>query len=461
MRLSPPHERPVVKAVHFNGLLTAFRLAGLPLLLLLMSALTWGEVMGQTVLGSIPEADENGEIHVCLGSVVSFIHETPDWQLVGSTEFNWDFDYENQTASTAGPHAILFDSFGTFEVSLSIITYDGDEDLGESILTVVVDEAPPMVPTLGPGNPCTFVDTLFDAAGEIDQIIFQTQNGEASCTCFSDNVGPAVSILDTDEYPAGTISVMWWGGAGTTGTGGTAPYTVEDGPFPLDAPAIFNGQNVYGHYADQGSYNLMHVVEFPNGCTYSAYYVMSWGAAEIDFGSAQGQSVCFPLEYPLGFDIQSPGTTYQIEWGDGFVDEYVYPDLPVLPNEIGHQYAPSCDSIGEAEAYTITVRASNSCTVDTTITTQGPFYVSTPPTPEFEMIPGDVVCQFETIIFSELVEAGFEASGGSCSDDHLWEWWIQGENELSGYGYEVIEGGMGDIFNLFAPPVSGTNEIEV
>ncbi|MDA1335714.1 MAG: PKD domain-containing protein [Bacteroidetes bacterium] len=444
----------------------AFSLKGwFKFLMLFIALISSGVVVwAQTSISSIPVADENGEIHVCLGSAVLFSHDTPEWQLVGSTEFNWDFDYQNQTASTAGPHAILFDSYGTFEVSLSIITYDGEEDLGTETLTVVVEDTPPIVPTLGPGNPCTFVDTLFDESGEIDQIIFQTQNGDASCTCFNDNVGPAVSMLDTDEYPEGTISIMWWGGAGTTGvggTGGTAPYTVEDGPFPLADPSIFNGQNVFGHYADQGSYNLMHVVEFPNGCTYSAYYVMSWGAAEIDFGSSQAQSVCFPLEYPLGFDIQSPGTTYQIEWGDGFVEEYVYPDLPVLPNVIGHQYAPSCDSIGEAEAYTITVRATNSCTVDTTITTQGPFYVSTPPTPEFEMIPGDVVCQFETIIFSELIEAGFEASGGSCSDDHMWEWWIEGENELSGYGYEVIAGGMGDIFNLFAPPVSGTNQIEV
>ena len=60
MRLSLPYAKAVAKAVHFNGLLTAFRLAGLPVLLLLMSALTWGEVMGQsqTVLGSIPEADD-------------------------------------------------------------------------------------------------------------------------------------------------------------------------------------------------------------------------------------------------------------------------------------------------------------------------------------------------------------------------------------------------------------------
>ena len=107
---------------------------------------------------------------------------------------------------------------------------------------------------------------------------------------------------------------------------------------------------------------------------------MSWGAALVNFCANSAQSVCYPLEYPLCFDSQSPGTSYEIAWGDGDTVSYTYPNLPVYPNIVGHDYPPSCDSAGIAEGYMITVIATNSCEVDTTINSQGPYYVSTPPT---------------------------------------------------------------------------------
>ena len=348
----------------------------------------------------------------------------------------------------------MYDSLGTFEVSLSIITLDGSDDLGEATFTVVVDGEAPFIPTLGPGNPCTIPDTT------ATPIIFQTQNGDASCTCNFTNVGPAVAIMDTDSFPSGTVSTIWWGGAGTSQTGGTAPYTVQNGPFPTadSSLTIFEGQGPLGHYAQQGSYNLMHVVEFPGGCTYSAYYVMSWGAALIDFCANAAQSVCYPLEYPLCFGSQAPGTTYTIDWGDDSTQVFTYPNLPVSPNVVGHTYDPSCDSTGTAEGYVITVIATNACEVDTTINEQGPYYVSTPPEPEFTWDPSLVVCQEDSVIFTELITAGYQASeehalmitfGNGPSKDRT----------IKGPGYQVT-GEMGDIF-YFWDPQAGDSQIQV
>ena len=203
----------------------------------------------------------------------------------------------------------------------------------------------------------------------------------------------------------------------------------------------------------------MHVVEFPGGCTYSAYYVMSWGAALIDFCANAVQSVCYPLEYPLCFGSQAPGTTYTIDWGDDSTQVFTYPNLPVSPNVVGHTYDPSCDSTGTAEGYVITVIATNACEVDTTINEQGPYYVSTPPEPEFTWDPSLVVCQEDSVIFTELITSGYQASGGTCTDDHIWQWTVQGSNNQSGPGYQVT-GEMGDIF-YFWDPQAGDSQIQV
>ncbi len=459
MRLSPPHQKTVAKAVHFTGLLTAFRWAVLPLLLLLMSALAWGEVTGQTVLGSIPEADENGIISVCAGSTVLFSDDTPAEELSATTTFTWSFGL-GDGANTAGPHAIVYPDPGTYEVELTIVTLDGESNLGSSTLTVEVGEAPDLIPTLGIGNPCTvMIDTL-------GTVVFQTLNGDAGCTCTVE-AGPAISILDTDQYPDGTISQVWWGGAGILENGGTSAYTEQSAETGTSFPTfqesinVFNGQgSPAGHYSSQGSYDLVHVIQFPDGCVYSSYYVMSWGAALIDFGANNAQSVCYPLGYELSFGSQSPGTTYAIDWGDGEQSSYTYPDLPISPNVVEHGYNPSCSEVGVAEGYEITVVATNFCPNDTTENVQGPYYVSTAPQADFTADPGLAICQFETIAFTQEIETGFQASGGSCTDEHIWAWSINGSSDAAGFGYEVIGGQMGDLVDVFNM-YSGSESINV
>ena len=59
-----------------------------------MLLMTAHGALGQTSITSIPEADENGEIHICLGSTVLFNDNTPDNSLSGETIFDWDLGME-------------------------------------------------------------------------------------------------------------------------------------------------------------------------------------------------------------------------------------------------------------------------------------------------------------------------------------------------------------------------------
>ena len=146
-----------------NSLLAELgRLKSLSLIAMLL--MTAHGALGQTIITSIPEADENGEIHICLGSTVLFNDDTPDNSLSGETIFNWDFG-NGDAATTAGPHSAVYDSLGTFEVSLSIITLDGSDDLGEATLTVVVDGEAPFIPTLG-------AETLHNSRHDCDSDYF-------------------------------------------------------------------------------------------------------------------------------------------------------------------------------------------------------------------------------------------------------------------------------------------------
>ncbi|MEY5044562.1 MAG: hypothetical protein RJA19_1789, partial [Bacteroidota bacterium] len=372
----------------------------------------------QVAISSIPPAN-GGVVEVCSGSTILFTNQTPINLLNGPTSFDWEVD-EVLLFTTSGPISYHFDAPGTYEVELAIVTQDGEVDLGSASITVVVGEAPPLIPTLGTGNSCTELDTL----GGIPT--FQTQSG-SSCLCQTSSMGPAISLQGTNLYPTGTISQIYWGGPGNISNGGTSPFTTQSN-FPTANTSLttFPGQiTTNGHYSTPGSYNLVHVVQFPGGCTYSNYYVMSWGAALIDQCANASQSVCSPLDYAVCFDSQAPGTTYIIEWGDGQSETIAYPNLPVFPNVLGHTYAPTCgENSSESSAYSITITAENACELQSTVNTQGPIYVSTPPVTEMEFFPGNTICQFDEVSIVNATQPGFEASPSGCTEDYIWAWEI-------------------------------------
>ncbi len=419
-------------------------------------------LFGQVTLSSLPTAS-GGVVTVCAGSTVLFSNTTnPDqYNIFGTTEFDWDFG-NNSFASTVGPHAITYAQPGTYEVSLSIES--AGVDLGFSEVTVVVTDTPPFIPALGPGNACTQQDTLADGT-----IVFQTQSVNG-CGCpaisgYPGGPGPAISILNSNTYPAGTISTFHWGSTGNsqnpqavTTFSGFPTAGVNLTQFPGQNSPLVSGINV-GHYAAQGSYNLMYLVTFPSGCTYSRYYVMSWGAGRIDFCANSAEDACNPLSYALCFDDQFPGNTYEINWGDGTpVESFTYPNLPIYPNKVTHDYPSSCEN-DTLTAFTISIEAVNICPNATTLNTQGPFTVSAFPQPAFEPNEPIVICQDSVLIFDNTSDPGFVIALGNCDDTYEFGWTVVQNSPTPNAGFTLVAGALGNLETY--PTISGTDSLHV
>ncbi|NBV09547.1 MAG: hypothetical protein EBS09_10640, partial [Flavobacteriia bacterium] len=288
--------------------------------------------------------------------------------------------------------------------------------------------------------------------------MIQTTGNNCNCTPYN---GPIISLNNANSQPAGSTATIHWGANGLGGTTTTFPIGSAN---LLNNPFInFPGQQNPGpttHYNTPGSYNLMYLVNYPNGCTYSTYVIMSYGAAAISLGTLSAQTQCNPLIYNLTFANQTPGNTYVINWGDGTPNTtFTYPNLPLLPNGVPHQYAPSSCANGVPQPYTITITATNPCQGSTTTSTIGPFFVNQLPTAAFTSNPGNSICQNQSIIFTNTSTGGLSIANGTCNTQYNFNWSVDYWNGLSGNGYQVTSGSMGDPFN--SPAINGSNQITV
>ncbi|MFN5311361.1 MAG: beta strand repeat-containing protein, partial [Flavobacteriales bacterium] len=428
-------------------------------------------VITNTSFTTIPAAS-SGTINVCAGSTILFTNTTAsnsnnNVTLQSPVLYNWVFG-NGQTRTTNGPHAITYNNPGTYTVTLNMT--NGGVSIpanGGNIgtVTVVVSAPPTSIPSLVPTNACTN-DTVVNGT-----LVFQTSSGTNSCICSSSTQGPAIGFTNTANL-GGTATIdVYWGGVGVPANGGTNVFTTipsttlsgNSGTLSSFPGQLSNPSS--GHYAGSGaagtgSYNLIYVVNYGSGCIYSGYAIMSWGAGIIDFAANTSVTACNPFDYELTFDNQYPGNTYLIDWGDGTPNSVIsYPNLPTLPNYVGHGYDPSCAANGLALPYTITVSAYNSCLNDTIVNTQGPFYVSTAPTASFTQTPGLTICQGQSITFDNTSSSGFSIlSGGNCSAASAFQWQVNQSSNTSGVGY-LVNGSMGNI--NATTPLSGSGQIVV
>ena len=202
---------------------------------------------GQTASFTTTPAAVNGVINVCQGSTILFTSNTQNTNtLAGPTTFAWTFG-NGQTSAVPGANAITYTTPGTYTVTLNVT--DNGIAFQPATATVIVSGPPPIIPTLGPGNSCTQTYTSNGVT------VFQTSSGN-SCGCLNQNMGPAISLLNTNQYPAGTTAQIYWGGNGSTANGGTSASTTFTGPFPTAAAntsnftgQTFTGSNNLGHYS--------------------------------------------------------------------------------------------------------------------------------------------------------------------------------------------------------------------
>ena len=399
---------------------------------------------------TIPAA-VNGTINVCAGSTILFTSTVNPATLVAPAVYSWNFG-NTQTSNLPGPIGITYPTPGTYTVTYNITHANGA--LTQTTVTVNVSAAPANPPTfasaVGPNCQQTYT------VGGIPMI--QTTGNNCNCTPYN---GPMIGLNNANQQPAGSTATIHWGANGLGGTTTTFPIGASN---LLNNPFInFPGQQNPGpatHYNTPGSYNLMYLVNYPNGCTYSTYVIMSYGAAAISLGTLSAQTQCNPLIYNLTFANQTPGNTYVINWGDGTPNTtFTYPNLPLLPNGVPHQYAPSSCANGVPQPYTITITATNPCQGSTTTSTIGPFFVNQLPTAAFTSNPGNSICQNQSITFTNTSTGGLSIANGTCNTQYNFNWSVDYWNGLSGNGYQVTSGAMGDPFN--SPVINGSNQITV
>lgn len=411
----------------------------------------------QTATFSTIPAAVNGSINVCAGSTILFTSTVNPSTLIAPALYSWNFG-NNQTSVLPGPIGITYPTPGTYTVTYNVSHAGGT--LTQTSVTVNVSAAPAIPPTFAVGG--TNCEQLFTVNGI--PVIQANNNLNNNCNCppFS---GPVISLNNANAQPAGSVATIHWGANGVGGPVTSFPIGSGNAISSLSFPGQ-QGQNnsVVTHYTSPspgpGAYNLMYLVTYPNGCTYSSYVIMSFGTGIISLGPLSAQTQCSPLNYILTFANQTPGNTYVIDWGDGTpTQSYTYPNLPLLPNGVPHQYVPSSCQGGVPQSYTITITANNPCPSGTTTTTVGPFNVNALPTASFTSLPGTSICQNQSVTFTNTSNGGLSIASGQCSNAYNFGWNIDYSNALSGYGYTVTSGSMGDPFN--APAVNGSNQLVV
>jgi hypothetical protein len=213
-----------------------------------------------------------------------------------------------------------------------------------------------------------------------------------------------------------------------------------------------------------GSYNLMYLVTYPNGCTYSTYIIMSFGSGIIS--PIIPSAVQCGTNFNYFFSNQTPGNTYTINWGDGSPTiTFVYPNLPLFPNGIPHVYATSQCINNAPVPYSIQLTAinagSSSANCGANTSSGGTFYVASPPNASFSSAPSNTICQNQSITFTNTSNGGVSILNNpvSCNTAYNYGWNINFSAATSGAGYAVTAGSMGDPFNN--PAVNGSNQITV
>ncbi len=110
-------------------------LASLALILCMFSA------KGQEVQVASQPAASGGVLNVCAGSSVLFSNATSDALIFGETTFIWTVNGDTLPNASSGPVPFEFEVPGTYEVTLEVVTFEGEVDLGVGSLVVEVGAA--------------------------------------------------------------------------------------------------------------------------------------------------------------------------------------------------------------------------------------------------------------------------------------------------------------------------------
>lgn len=425
-------------------------------LILVCATLLTTSAHGQTVIAFANPAPANDTIRLCEGSTITY-----NGIAIGfsSPTFFWNFTGGTPNSqNTSGPHIVTYNSAGSYYTSLLVT--DGINFQTDSVYVIVSNSVPtasytaptnsfcssdnPITLTggtplggeyYGPGVTNGIFDPTAAGAGTHSICYVYTENGgcsDTACETFTVIQGPEAAIADQDIFTPFANCVAAGGSAtytlsidNTSSTIATnTSYWIDwgDGSAPYSGATLPNGTS--HTYTSLGNFPITLVVSSANGCVDTVEYNFFNGQnpnVGIGIGSSQG-CVPFTLDVPiLNTANNPPGTTYQIEFGDGTVMTFQHPP----PDTISYTYTTtSCgttDLLGNPNSYYVRLRATNPC--GTTQAVASPIEVSQAPVLNLQA-DDSTVCVGQSVQLEDLTDSAFYVSGGNCTFTYSRDWII-------------------------------------
>ncbi|NVK04969.1 MAG: PKD domain-containing protein [Flavobacteriia bacterium] len=410
--------------------------------------------LSQTVIATSNPGGVGDTLRICEGTSVSFQSFTfgfgnpiINWSNIGGTPAN---------SSGNGPHNVTYNTAGSY---IAYVTAVEIPNIASDSIYVIVSNAVPTVTFTPPQTSFCSSDSPFNLTGGspaggvysgpgVNNGVFDpeaagpgthsicytyTEPGGCSataCQTFTLTQGPDATIIDQDPFTpfancvaaGGTpIYTLQIDNASTTQASNTSYYIDwGDGSTPYSAATLPNGTS--HTYTSLGNFTITVVVTSVNGCADTNTYNFFNGQnpnVGIGIGASQG-CVPFTLNVPiLNTANNPPGTTYEVEFGDGTVMTFQHPP----PDTISYTYLyTSCgtsDLLGNPNSYYVRIRATNPC--GTTQALAMPIEISQ--APELDLMANDSsVCVGQSIQLTDLSDSAFYVANGNCTSTYTRDW---------------------------------------
>lgn len=315
---------------------------------------------------------------VCSGTPIQFTSTVTG----GTAPFNYTWDFGgNGTANTANPlhpFTSLGCGTGTFAVKLTVTDSKGCSTVVTH--TVSVLQAPDVQLA--------------------DQNVFSAfSNCSNSPTAANPNYTITVNNISPGATCITTYNINWGDGSSQNGVS-----------FPLTHM-----------YTQLGAFNLIVTALGSNGCSYSKTYVIANQSNPAGSLGTLGSTtnLCVPAVVPFtisNWQINSPGTSYVLDFGDGTSVTLTQPLNPgMTTHTVNHNYTTSsCPN----PSYTAVLSVINAC--DNTPYTAGNIQIRIKPTADFDILKSPS-CVGQSVCFNNNTTAGSYGPNCSTLATYIWD----------------------------------------
>jgi large repetitive protein len=312
---------------------------------------------------------------ICSGSAVAFDSTVTS----GTAPYTYSWTFSDGGTSTSPDPSHTFNSLGcgteTFTANLTVT--DAHGCTGFQTRSVVIKRKP-------------------HVALEDQDVFYPFSNCENNPSAANPNFTLTVNNISQNNPCVTSYSINW--GDGTTLT------NLQPSDFPLTHT-----------YTRLGAFPLTLTASAQNGCNNSQTYTVanqSNPAGSLGtLGATTG--LCAPAVVPFtigNWELNSPGTQYVLDYGDGTTETF---DHPLLSSTINHTYSTtSCPQ----SSFTAILTVINSC--DSTPYSAGNIQVRIKPDAAFTA--PDSGCAGTSICFNNTTIVG--SSGANCSALTVYQW---------------------------------------